>query len=131
MIDNFETAAMKNEERGDRKYARQLRAAGTIVHTLVKEALKRGYTVSVYDSEEWTVNKSTNENEIREALFTTDMDTLKLRHADGSNIGNILLVYGNDGPDVVSDYHTAPEIEAIMDEIITPLADRLEARIFG
>lgn len=131
MIDNFETAALKNEDRGDRKYARQLRAAGAIVHRLVKEALTRGFTVSVFDSEEWTVKKSTNENEIREALFTTDMDTLCLRRADGSRIGNVLLVYGNDGPDVVSDYTCAPEIEAIMDEVITPLADRLEARIFG
>lgn len=131
MTDNFEKAALRNEERGDRKYARQLRCAGQIVKTLVGEALKRNFTVSVFDSEEWTVKKSSDKAEIMDAIFTTDMDTLALHRADGTRVGNVLLVYGNDGPDVVSDYTCAPEIEEIMDTVITPLADRLEARLFG
>jgi hypothetical protein len=130
-MDNFEKYALRNEEKGDRKYARQLRVAGEICKTLVGEALKRGFTVSVFDSEEWTVKKSSDKAEIVDALFTTDMDTLCLRRPDGSRIGSVLLVYGNDGPDVVSDYTCAPEIEEIMDTVITPLADRLEARLFG
>jgi hypothetical protein len=131
-MDNFEKAARMNVEKGDRQYARRLRCAGQVVRTLVAEALKRGFTVSVYDSEEWTLKRSTDKAAIMDALFTTDMDTIKLRRAsDGESVGNVLLVYGNDGPDVVSDYSCSPEIESIMDEVITPLADRLEEGLFA
>jgi hypothetical protein len=47
-MDNFEKAARMNVEKGDRQYARRLRCAGQIVRALVAEALKRGFTVSVY-----------------------------------------------------------------------------------
>ena len=74
-----------------------------IARKIVKDALANGWTVSVYDGEEWTVKSSTDSRAILEAMCSTDSDVLRLRDASGESIGNIWLVWGND-EDVISDH---------------------------
>ena len=80
-----------------------------IVRRVVKDAIKAGYTVSVFDGEEWTVKRSTEFKTINDALFSTDEDTLRIRDAEGKNLGVIQCIYGNDGFDVIADYSVSLE----------------------
>jgi hypothetical protein len=95
-----------------------------IVRQIVKNALARNWNVSVYDGEEITLLYSKNLTEIIKATFTTDEDVLIFRDAVSKYVGQVALVYGNDGWDVVSD-HTWSDV---MDEFMAPiteLSDRL------
>lgn len=76
-----------------------------VVKRLVRIVLERGYMVSVNDGEEWTVNLSTNRNEILSALATTGEDIIRL-YKDGERAGSIWLVYGNaeDGRELIADH---------------------------
>jgi hypothetical protein len=126
MQNNFEAAARRAQEKGSRALARRIRIEGKIVGTVVREGLKRGWTVSVYDSEEWTLKRSTDRLAIMDALFTTDMDTIRFRDAEDNNMGFVFFVYGNSGYDVINDYAAGGPVEEMMEEVINPLCDRLE-----
>ncbi len=69
----------------------------------VTTALDMGHSVSVNDGEEFTVEKSRDKKAIKAALQTTDEDYLHFYRADGTRIGWVFLVYGNEGWDVMSD----------------------------
>lgn len=85
-----------------------------IVTRLISAAMRKGYTASVNDGEEWTVRKSTDLQTILTALATTDRDTVSFR-ANGKHIGSILLIWGND-EDVISDSSDTDEINTIVAE---------------
>ena len=73
-----------------------------IARKIVKDALANGWSISVYDGEEWTLMRSAKQIEILEAMCSTDMDTLRF-HDGYEAIGSVLLIWGND-EDIVSDY---------------------------
>jgi hypothetical protein len=85
-----------------------------IVKAVVTEALLTGHTVSVFDGEETTVNKSAKLADIMGAIMTTDEDALYIWNAEGKHIGTVILIYGNEGYDVIADYSANPAIEAIL-----------------
>ena len=75
-------------------------------HT-VTALLACGYSLSVYDGEEVTVERSTDKTAICNAMYTTDEDYLFVfRAGESSRIGWVRFVYGNDGWDVICDYTT-------------------------
>lgn len=91
-----------------------------IARAFIRSALKAGYSISVFDCEEFTLRRSTDEKAILGAMFTTDDDRLYV-HIRGSKIdsewerdphkitsyfGWVWFVYGNSGWDVISDYTT-------------------------
>ena len=80
----------------------------TAATQLVERILAAGFTISVYDGEEYSISKSTDKAAILNAMGETDSDTLLLRHPIGGK-GTIFLVWGNadDGSDLVSDYSPA------------------------
>ena len=86
-----------------------------ILNRLVKDILKAGYLVHVMDGEEFVLRDSNSFVKIRKAMESTDEDYLFLKR-DGQNIGWVRLIYGNDN-DVISDYTSVDEIEAIIDPI--------------
>lgn len=83
---------MKIEE-AERKIARRA----------IDDAIAAGHAIDVFDGEEVVIKRSTNADQIIAAMFSTDSDTLII-HKDGKRIGSILLIYGNNGHDVISDY---------------------------
>ena len=94
--------------------ANRQRLERRIVRAAVAEALRTGHKVSVNDGEVWTVSKSTDLAEIMGAVMTTDEDKLRIYDARGERIGDVWLVYGNDGYDVIADYHDNPEMETVL-----------------
>jgi hypothetical protein len=75
-----------------------------IIEALITAALGRNYEIAVNDGE--TCSKYTdNFDVIMTRMFSVDEETLMLRHPDGER-GWVKLVYGNSGPDVISDYTT-------------------------
>lgn len=65
---------------------------------LVDALLRRGYPVSVFDSEEETVTDSTDRAEILDALNTADDDTIS------GGVFSYWLVYGQGGDELIADY---------------------------
>ena len=104
--------------------ATRIKIEKRIIRQIIKNALARNWNVSVYDGEEITLVNSKNLTEIIKATFTTDEDGLIFRDADGEYVGQVALVYGNDGWDVVSD-HTASDVMRDFMAPITELSDRL------
>lgn len=91
-------------------------AEAAIIRPIVQRGLDAGYSVSVFDGEEWTVKRSTDRDRIMAALGTTDEDSLRFRQ-DDEIIGSISLVYGNDPDEVVSDCTDKPEIHALVEGV--------------
>jgi hypothetical protein len=85
-----------------------------IAGRLVRQAIKLGYSLSVYDGEEWTVKKSRDYAAITAALGTTDCDVLRIRQDTGNALGSITLIWGND-EDVISDCSDIPDIRSLCD----------------
>jgi hypothetical protein len=74
-----------------------------IARRLVRDALAKGYSVSVYDGEEWALKRSSKFTEIMGALASTDCDTLRFRNAAGEIVGSVWLIWGN-LDDLISDH---------------------------
>ena len=74
-----------------------------IIRTLINRALSRGYTVSVFDGEEFTVKRSRDAAAVFAALDTTGQDALVMRDADGRKVGTVTLTYNGDDT-VISDH---------------------------
>lgn len=125
--DPFRRYAEEVEARGgadNRAVGKRIRDEGRICRAIVDKALSEGLTVSVNDGEEWTVRKSSDRDQIIDALMSTDADILSIRHATAvpAGMGRIWLVYGNEGHEVINDYSTALEdwlapIKALTDDI--------------
>lgn len=107
--DPFEKAAIGKSA----DLAHRIRTEGRIARFLIDRALAQGFTVSVIDGSfsdydaQCVVQQSRNRDEIIAALFSTDGDTLVIRYENGTRLGAVSLVYGNDGYDVISDYSSA------------------------
>ena len=84
-------------------------AAGKLIDILLAD----NRTVSVHDGEYWTVVNSTNRDTILDAMATTELDTLKIREADETFVGTMLLVYGNAPDELVADHSDNPITEEL------------------
>ena len=84
-----------------------------ICNRLVRNALAKGYLISVYDGEEFALKRSASYAAIKSAMFSTDSDQLVFRRADGTKAGVVLLIYGN-GEDVISDYSDNEETNTLV-----------------
>jgi len=117
--------------------ARQ-RVERSIARRVILDALRAGYTLSVFDGEEVTLKHSSKAKDILAAMMTTDIDHLLFHKADtgpvepqgfgrisGVDSGWVMFVYGNDGWDVVSDYTT--NLEDVL-KGANNLADRYSER---
>lgn len=85
------------------------------------------YLVAHADEEGMAARKALIRKLAYKELRATDQDTLYLYEFKGAGNGwqrrgSILLVYGNDGTDVISDYSANPETEAI----VRPIMDKLD-----
>ena len=93
-----------------------------IIDCLISTVLNAGYCISVYDGEAVIVNRSTNPDDIKESLRSTDLDWLRVLKVDEPYIvGSVCLVYnnGDDGLSVISD--TASQDHAYFDQLLEPV----------
>ena len=75
-----------------------------IATAAIRGLIDAGYTVSINNGEDET-RPSLHLDELTAALAQTDEDTL-IAHHEGQQVGWVLLIYGNNVEDVLSDYST-------------------------
>lgn len=88
-----------------------------------------GWQASVYDGMSWTVKRSSDMDEVFQALCTTDGDRVSFfdpsqpEHLQSK--GSVWLVYGNGPGEVISDYHVRLPMAEFMDKV-NAFADEVE-----
>ena len=87
---------------------------------LVAECLRRGYSLSVYDGEETTVRKSTDREQVLDALGSTSDDHLTAWNQTGDCVGKFWLIWGNSEGDTIADYSANDECETLFEHAIKP-----------
>lgn len=86
-----------------------------IATAFIESAIAAGHDISVNDGEEVTLWNSRDVRAILGAMMTTDQDHLYVDARRGplgevlGVLGEVVLVYGNGGYDVIADYHTSLE----------------------
>lgn len=96
-----------------------------VVRKLIRELKKRGFHVNqVYSGDEDEVKVST-EKEIMDEVFALDTARLYFKEEDA---GSVLLVMGNDGWDVISDWSftEGSAFDKAMDEITADIWSQYE-----
>lgn len=88
----------------------QQRVEREIVMATVDALLAAGFNISVDNGAseagtEYACYETTNRKEIESVLYQTDEDTLYAKSRQGMS-GYVIFIYGNEGPDVMSDYST-------------------------
>ena len=102
-----------------------------IVTKLVEDALDLGYMVVLHDGEDKVADafmdgNTTKEHEVAQIIRmfrATDEERL-IFFKDGKRVGSLLLVYGNDGHDVIADHTANDEMDKIVSGA-SALADTL------
>ena len=89
----------------------------TVLKSLIRNAIARGYLISVHDGEEWAVVKSKDATAIFEAATATDESNLRFRLIGGEFIGTVYLVFGNSPEELIADYSDNDAIRALVDSV--------------
>ncbi len=105
----------------------RIKVENGVVSRIVDSALSSGYNVSVYDGEDFPIRNSRIKKDIMRHIMSTDSDVLKIHTVSGETIGNIYLVYGNCGWDVIAD-HTDNEIIHAILEAATAYSLKMEEK---
>jgi hypothetical protein len=85
-----------------------------VITKFLTDAINQGYSVTVDNGEDdITLRQSTNIQDILKEMFSVDEEQLYL-YKDGVKVGWVILVYGEDGWDVIADYST--NLESLMTE---------------
>lgn len=77
---------------------------------LIKKALDKGLTVSVWDSEEWQVKRSTSYQEIKDAIESVDISELRFRKKDCEEVLGWAMVVLDCEPECTVADHTYNEL---------------------
>jgi len=95
----------------------RIRVEQKIARYCVRQLLAAGYSLSVFDGEEVTIERSKDAATVVNAMNTTDDDYLFV-YEDGEKDrkGWVRFVYGNDGGDVICDYTT--NLDATLDKVM-------------
>jgi len=80
-----------------------------IITKIIEKALGLSYFISVNDGLNWALKQSIDFEAITSEVAATDVTILRFRTSEREEIGNILLIHGND-EDVVSDCTDTPRI---------------------
>ena len=96
------------------EYANRDEAAAA--RKLVAIALTKGWSISVNDGDEWVLKRSSDKMAILHAMCSTGEDYLLFRQADGTKVGWVFLVWGNSAPELVCDYSSNADIDALWEE---------------
>jgi len=71
---------------------------------VIQRLLAAGFTVSVNDGEETVLRNATSIPQVLTVMGTTCEDYLEARDANGSYIGVVYLVYGNEPGETLCDH---------------------------
>lgn len=71
---------------------------------LVKHSLNKGFTVSVFDGEEWQIKRSNKYQAIINAIESVDQSELRIRDKEGVSMGWALVLCGLADNETVADF---------------------------
>jgi hypothetical protein len=71
---------------------------------LVKHSLTRGFTVSVFDGEEWDIKRSSKYQEIINSIESVEEAQVRIRNTEGENVGWALILPDLNDDETVADY---------------------------
>lgn len=112
-------AAMKREVLPEIK-ARIL-VERAIIRKFCELVIAKGCALTIDDGEDISVRKSKDIDFLMANVCACDEEWLRVHNPAGIYIGAVWFVYGNDGWDVVCDYHTSldthPALTGVMDEV--------------
>jgi hypothetical protein len=80
---------------------------------LVREGIKRYYTVSVSNGERWAIERSRDEQQIFGAMFVGEIEKLRFRTMVGKFVGDVTLVH-SEGENVIYDWTNRYEINQLV-----------------
>lgn len=86
-----------------------------ITRALINGAIQRGWSVSVYDGEEWTLRNVCALKTVTDALATTGSDVLHFTKPNMTGAGQVVLIWGND-EDVISDHSDNAAMRSLVAE---------------
>lgn len=127
MTNAFTTNIINAKLGGWTEGAKRMEMERRMASALVRAILARGCMVSVHNGEDWACRKVRSYRTAMDALWQTDEESVLAFNADGKREGTFWLVYGNDGYDLIADHTDNAFCNAIWDEVISPLADKLQA----
>jgi len=85
---------------------------------LIRRGLEAGYVVSIFDGEDWSVERSRDEAEILAAcLSVSNFIKIRFRTMVGKFVGDAVLIYG-DGDNVISDWTDNFDTNALMRDVL-------------
>lgn len=96
-----------------------------IAREVIRCLVDAGYSVTIDNSADHPVKRSTNKREIFDALCQTGQDYLVAYDMVGQRVGWVWLVYGNEPCELIADYTL--NLEAVIAPAIDK-AERTEAR---
>jgi hypothetical protein len=126
MMNNFNSYIDRAIERGHTDLAKRMRQEKRMASALVRACIDRGYFISVHNGEEWAIKMSRSYKAVMAELWQTDEEHLYIRDLNDKRAGCFFLVYGNSGAELIADYTDNEACNAIWNEVISPLADRME-----
>lgn len=102
--------------------AKRIKVERRVISAFVKEVLRNRLAITVDNGEDKPVEKSTSYRAIMAAIMATDEEHLRVFDPAGRHVGSAFMVYGNDGWDVIADYHTTLEplmkpVEIVIDRL--------------
>lgn len=111
-----------------RRQDMEIEAEKEIAARIICDAIAAGYSISVFNGgDDPEIARSRDPEAITKAMRASIDDALVFyNHKD--RLGMVLLVYGNSGHDVISDYTDKPVIEALL-KGANALADEWEKKI--
>lgn len=92
--------------------------------SLVNAILGTGCSISVWEGEDWALQKGKEPEAVLAAMASTDMDRLVATSGDGSRMGSFLLIYGNAPDELVADHSDNIYCNAIW-HMLEPVRARL------
>lgn len=83
---------------------------------LIKIALQKGYTVSVWDGEDWAVKRGCDADEIIEAIDAVEEAEIKIHDGRVSNWA-LIIPYGVAPDETIADYSCTGTMEDLLEFI--------------
>lgn len=84
--------------------------------TLIKNALSKDLTISVWDGEEWQVKRSTSYQDIKDAIESVEVAELRIRDKDKNVLGWAQIVPDLDPDETVADYTDSQLMADLLEE---------------
>jgi hypothetical protein len=109
----------------DPRVAKRQAIEKRIARAFAKTVIAAGHSLLIDNGgEQGEEVKTTTVAQTMKEMFATDEERVYVIDASGKNLGGVYFVYGNDGWDVIADYHTRLEDMGLLKDALA-LSEKL------